>query len=130
MTIFTTHNIYEYDRQNLVISYGIALLFTILSLCIGFWSLQYNGVAHSNSFSACLATTGNPDLHNIIQGNSLGALPLDKDTLGKKVRFGALVRTGETSVVWEEGQRVDEMSRIGFGPAEKVAGLVKGGRYI
>ena len=130
MTLFTTHNIYEYDRQNLIISYSIALLFTILSLCLGFYSLRYNGVAHSNSFTALLATTGNPDLHSLARGYSLGALPLDKEMLGMKVRFGALVKKGEVEAAREDSQFVDEVRRVGFGPAENVVGLIKGGRYV
>ena len=101
-----------------------------MSVCIGFYSLQYNGVAHSNSFTALLATTGDSDLHQLSQGHSLGALPLDKEMSAVKVRFGALVKDGGTRNSWEEGQPSDEVGRVGFGPAQNVVGLVKGGQYI
>ncbi|TVY80657.1 hypothetical protein LSUE1_G004906 [Lachnellula suecica] len=126
---FPTANIYKYDSRNLIISYSIAALFTIAGMCIGFFALQYNGVAHSAAFSAIVATTRNHDLNAVSRGHSLGALPLEHETL--RVRFGELVKGGgggHAEDEWDDGR--GDVRHIGFGAAENVLSLRKGGKYV
>jgi hypothetical protein len=94
-------------------------------VCVGFFALHYNGVAHSTAFSAIAAATRNPELDVVSRGQSLGALPL-KDT-GLKMRFGELV--GAT-VKGDEIEGRETASHIGFGAADNVLNLRKGGKYV
>ena len=131
---FRTQNIYSYDSRNLILSYSIAAVFTILSASVGFFALHYNGVAHSTAFSAMIATTRNRDLDKVSRGHSLGALPLGYTEM--KVRFGMLLGDGEKrGDEWDAVVDVKEggvmgARHLGFGAAERVAGLRKGGRYV
>lgn len=128
MLYFPTQNIYKYDSRNLILSYSIAALFTILCAFVGFFALRYNGVAHSNAFSAVIATTRNHDLDAVSRGHSLGALPLEHTSM--KVRFGELMRDGEKT--WDDDGNDGEggpTRHIGFGAATKVLSLKKGGKY-
>ncbi|KAL6718596.1 hypothetical protein ACLMJK_002830 [Lecanora helva] len=98
---FPIQNIYRYDSRNLVLSYSISALLTILCAYVGFFALHYNGVAHSTAFSAIIATTRNRELDEVSRGHSSGALPLGYT--GMKVRFGVLVEEGEKGLgVWGE----------------------------
>ena len=119
---FKSINIYQYDSHNLIISYSIALFLTLLIICLGFYSLHSNGVAHSTSFSALITTTRNPRLDTLSRGHSLGALPLDKRVLGAKLRFGELNEGGGD---WGAGE-----THLGFGFAENVGMLRRRGRYV
>ncbi|PQE04770.1 formylmethionine deformylase protein [Rutstroemia sp. NJR-2017a BBW] len=125
-------NIYQYDSRNLFISYGSATLVTVIALGIAFYSFHYNGVVHSDSFTAMLATTGNPELHNISKGHSLGALPVDKSIANVKVRFGVLRNESEDNKYgWDihSEDRVYHSGHVGFGRVENVGRMIKGGQY-
>ncbi|KAH8685694.1 hypothetical protein BGZ60DRAFT_522978 [Tricladium varicosporioides] len=132
VTYFTAQNIYLYDAKNLVISYSIAALFTLFVLTIGFLSLKFNGVAHSTSFSAIIATTRNAELDAVSKGHSLGALPAGLQ--GVRLRFGELVGNGGMKEGMAVGEGVSASGRegsghIGFGKVENVVPLRRGGRY-
>lgn len=133
VSLYTTRNIYEYDSRNLIISYSIAIVVTALAVCLGFYAFNYNGVAHSNSFTAVLATTGNPDFQNISRGHSLGALPMDKDILDMRVKFGVLRNVAEGGFGFaadlNDKEQVHRTGHIGFGPVETVGKMIKGGKY-
>ncbi|KAE9377411.1 hypothetical protein N431DRAFT_453756 [Stipitochalara longipes BDJ] len=75
----TTRNQYYYNSHNLIISYAIAIFITLIATGIGLYSFSINGVSHTNSFSAIMTTTRNPDLDTLARGQSLGATPLDAD---------------------------------------------------
>jgi hypothetical protein len=121
-----TYNIYKYDHRNLIISYCIAIFFTLLCMAVGFFALQYNGVAHSNAFSAIVATTRNPELDEVSKGHSLGALPLVHTSLS--LRFGELLRDWQTPR--DGGSDKEAFSgHIGFGSAKNVGNLKRGKRY-
>lgn len=124
---FPTQNIYRYARRNLIMSYSIAILFTVLCACAGFFALWFNGVAHSTAFSAIISTTRNHDLDAVSKGHSLGALPLEHTST--RLRFGELVGEGEKK--WDKQSGESGGARhIGFGAATKVRSLERGGRYI
>lgn len=116
MTFFNTQFVYQYKPRNLFISYGLSLLFTTVIVALGLYSLHTNGVAHSTSFSALITTTRNSELDQLSRGHSLGALPLDKKMMDVKLRFGELPGGDGT--------------HLGFGFAEEVRGLKKGGVYV
>jgi hypothetical protein len=50
-------NVYAYDQKNLLISYGVALVLTLLACAVGCAKVYRNGVSYSNSFSTVLRTT-------------------------------------------------------------------------
>jgi hypothetical protein len=86
----TDEIIYVYNRQNLLISYGAAAFVSLLAIVAGFYAIHENGVVHSTTFSSLIATTRNPTLDHIFESESLGALPMPKEILRHKVRFGLL----------------------------------------
>ncbi|CZR61875.1 uncharacterized protein PAC_11772 [Phialocephala subalpina] len=114
ITTFSTHNIYQYNSLNLILSYGVAIAVAILSIAIGTYVTIQNGVSHSTSFSATIATTRNVQLDRLVEGSSLGALPLDRDVRKTKVRFRELV---------------DGDGDIAFGLEDRVLGLRRGEKY-
>jgi hypothetical protein len=86
-------------------------------------SFVSNGVAHSNSFSAILSTTRNPDLDGLAKGRSLGTTDLGKDFGGAKLKYGVIY----------PGSMSDDQKQIGhvaFGLDSNVSLLKKGGLYI
>lgn len=89
-------------------------------------------MAHSTAFSAIVATTRNRDLDEVSKGHSLGALPLEHT--GIRVRFGVLVGEAGKGVGDEASDggndRVGGERHLGFGAAEKVLRLRRGGRYV
>lgn len=122
MTYLNTLFVYQYNCGNLVLSYGIALLFTGLIVSLGFYFLDRNGVAHSTTFSALITTARNSQLDQLSKGNSLGALPLGEKTMNVKLRFGELPEfTGD----WDVGNK-----HLGFGFADDVRELKEGGFYV
>jgi hypothetical protein len=50
-------NVYAYDQKNLLISYGFALVLTLLACAVGCAKVYRNGVSYSNLFSTVLRTT-------------------------------------------------------------------------
>ena len=77
-----------------------------------------------------MATTRNHELDAVSRGHSLGALPLQHT--GMKVRFGELAEQKEGKA-WEgDGEEFERQSgrHIGFGAADKVVKLRKGGKYV
>jgi hypothetical protein len=52
------------------------------------YSIVANGVSHSSSFSAMIATTRSPKPDALVEGSSLGALPLDRDVYKTRLKFG------------------------------------------
>ena len=93
------------------------------------FSFHRNGVIHSTTFSAIAATTRNRDLDGVCLGEGwgLGRRGESDGEEGKRrlrLRFGALVEREEMT-----GRPLGE-SKVGFGVAEKVVTLRKGGRYV
>ncbi|TVY47725.1 hypothetical protein LOCC1_G002396 [Lachnellula occidentalis] len=82
-----THNVYVYNRTNLIISYGTVIIVSLAAVCIGVASLIDNGVYHYTNFSAFMATTRNRDLDIIARGYCLGdAKGIEK----QRLMFGML----------------------------------------
>ena len=115
MTFTATHNIYIYKPFLLIFSYGIALLLTIPSVCLGLYAFHTNGIAHSTDFSAIIATTRNPGL-DILSDHGY-TFPLDRDPSKARLRFGGVD-------VGKKGERT------AFGMADEVTELKKGKFYM
>jgi hypothetical protein len=127
-----TYNIYQYRPFYLFLSYGLALLLSFIAALIGFYSMYMNGVSHSNSFSAMIATTRNPELDSLSIRSSLGADPRNMDPQNTRLKFGPLLNPidelknnpGEYSHV------IDGVPHVSFGFEENVGKLRKGALYI
>lgn len=115
MTFTSTHNIYIYKPFLLLFSYGIALLLTIPSVCLGLYAFHTNGVAHSTDFSAIIATTRNPGL-DVLSDRGY-TFPLDRKTSEARLRFGGVD-------IGKKGERA------AFGIADEVTELKKGKFYM
>jgi hypothetical protein len=151
---FRSINVYQYNSKNLIISYSMAIFFTLVGLIIGFYSFSFNGVAHSSNFSAIVGTTRNPDLDKYVRGHSLGVFGGSRGQgIGKgddqnqmelekraRLRFGELVggegargrkgsESGNTTEV-EDGVNDGITRHVGFGSVENVAMIKKGGKYV
>jgi hypothetical protein len=84
---------------------------------LGLYAFHANGVAHSNTFSAIIATTRNPSLDILSEGNWFGTFPLGKEVAKARLRLGA-VGMGKRG------------HRVAFGMADQVTEMRKGDGYI
>ncbi|THV54258.1 hypothetical protein BGAL_0031g00320 [Botrytis galanthina] len=126
ITTSDTRNIYVYHPLYLVLSYSIGFFLASLCGAIGLYSMHVNGVSHSNSFSAIMLTTRNPDLDILARGKSLGSDPLSKSIKNTKLRFGPLLSQQAPEKIGS-----DESPRhVAFGFEGNVDELKKGGKYI
>ncbi|KAF7922304.1 uncharacterized protein EAE97_011046 [Botrytis byssoidea] len=133
-TIFTsnTNNYYVYHPFWLLISYGLAFLFSIMAVAVGIHAVTCNGVVHSNSFSAIIATTRNPELDEILGRSCLGAEPLREDPGQCRLKFGPVsdqVITGNHKSAEEESEiqwQIERHSHVAFGIEHNVGQLRKG----
>ncbi|KAI9765995.1 MAG: hypothetical protein M1840_007002 [Geoglossum simile] len=72
-------NVYLYSQKYLLLAYGIAILFTLFGVIVGFLSLFANGASFSNSFSTVLRVTRDPKLLEIMHpAETSGTDPLPK----------------------------------------------------
>jgi hypothetical protein len=126
-----TYNIYQYHPFYLFLSYGLALLLSFIAALIGFYSLYLNGVSHSNSFSAIIATTRNPELDLLSTRSSLGADPREVDLQNIKLKFGPLLNPiDELRNKGEICRHVTEqVLHVAFGFEGNVGKLRKGALY-
>ena len=127
-----TYNIYQYHPLYLLISYGVALFLASIAAIVGFYSLHSNGISHSASFSAIVATTRNPELDSLTKASSLGADPPNTDIKKTKLKFGPL--WSRVSELRDEGrlntQVTEEVPHVAFGLEDSVGQLKKGRLYI
>ncbi|KAF5873500.1 uncharacterized protein Bfra_004961ia [Botrytis fragariae] len=126
ITTSDTRNVYVYHPLYLVLSYSIGFFLASLCGAIGLHSMHVNGVSHSNSFSAIMLTTRNPDLDILARGKSLGSDPLSKIIKNTKLRFGPLVSQHGP----EKRESDDSPRHVAFGLEGSVDELKKGGKYI
>ncbi|KAK6512134.1 hypothetical protein TWF481_001026 [Arthrobotrys musiformis] len=90
-TVTTFSNVWKYDKTNLIIAYSVGMLVALVSLIVGAMALRQNGLVSEMSFSQVVATTRNPELDKMMQGNSLGRSDLKPRSLyGERLRFGEL----------------------------------------
>ncbi|KAF7885250.1 hypothetical protein EAF00_011068 [Botryotinia globosa] len=126
-----TNNYYVYHPFWLLISFGLAFLFSIMAVAVGIHAVKCNGVVHSNSFSATVATTRKPELDEFLGRSCLGAEPLREDPGQYRLRFGPVldqVITGNhKSPEGPESQwQMERHSHVAFGIEHSVGQLRKG----
>ncbi|TEY86578.1 hypothetical protein BOTCAL_0006g00580 [Botryotinia calthae] len=127
-----TNNYYVYHPFWLLVSYGLALLFSTIAVAVGIRAIHSNGVVHSNSFSAIVATTRNTELDEFLGRSCLGADPLREDSGQRRLKFGPVldqVITGNPNSAEEESEsqwQMERHSHVAFGSEQNVGQLKKG----
>ncbi|KAK6333421.1 hypothetical protein TWF718_011234 [Orbilia javanica] len=123
-TVTTFHNVWKYDKTNLIISYTIGSFVALVSLVIGAIALRRNGIVSEMSFSQIVATTRNPELDKMMQGNSLGRSDLKPRTLyGERIRMGEL-KEQDTALL------ASGAAHTAFGRPDNVIAIRRQGYYI
>ncbi|KAH7076758.1 hypothetical protein BKA63DRAFT_565135 [Paraphoma chrysanthemicola] len=112
-----SYTVYEYHPRNLLMTYGIAILFSAFGVALGLRAVWLNGTCHDTSFSSIMCTTRNHYLDDITLGYSLGAAPTPHAVSKVKLRFGEL-----RDVAGDDGGK----SRAAFGLDEDIVPLRKG----
>jgi hypothetical protein len=88
VTVKASINTYNYRSENLLLSYGLAIFFALLSNILGALAYKANGVSHNKSFSAILTSTRDIGLMDLFHKQVLGRLPLPQSVRRAKLRFG------------------------------------------
>jgi hypothetical protein len=57
VTVFENQNIYRYSQWLLLLVYGLAALFSLFGVSIGFWCMHVNGASFSNNLSTIIRVT-------------------------------------------------------------------------
>jgi hypothetical protein len=83
-------NVYDYDQKNLLISYGVALVLTLLACAVGCAKVYRNGVSYSNLFSTVLRTTRHLQSFDalLVGRDQIGADPLPRHLATAQVQLG------------------------------------------
>ncbi|KAK6348926.1 hypothetical protein TWF730_009687 [Orbilia blumenaviensis] len=123
-TVTTFSNVWKYDKTNLIIAYSIGTTVALVSLIVGALAVKQNGLVSEMSFSQVVATTRNPELDKMMQGNSLARSDLEPRTLYRqRLRFGELKEQDSALVA-------SGAAHSGFGRPENVGPLRRQGYYI
>lgn len=95
-------NVYTYDRRTLWLSYGAALLVTVLCLGVGIQSLLVNGGGHSESFSYIIQTTRSAELDRLAaEDEAKRDAGIEAETLAQsRLRYTFLDSDDPNSVSW------------------------------
>jgi hypothetical protein len=131
--ITTLTNIYTYHSRNLLLSYGIALLFAFIACLLGSFAYWANGASCSRSFSAVLVSTRAAELSQLFRAELMGQLLLHENAERTRLAFERWRRDGEKSSGgggWEfrishEG-RSDVWTRCG----QRVNGIIRNKRKV
>ncbi|KAK3941688.1 hypothetical protein QBC46DRAFT_285883 [Diplogelasinospora grovesii] len=116
----TSQPTYVYDFRPLLAAYASAAAASLLCVLIGLYAVHSNGVTHSSSFSAIMATTRNPDLDELVasHGASLGDSDSRKGLGMAKLKFGLLLT--------DDAGRRGALRHVAFGRSDDVMQLRKG----
>ncbi|MCJ1468035.1 hypothetical protein MMC07_006661 [Pseudocyphellaria aurata] len=114
VTYTQLRNEYSYEYHNLVLAYGLAILFTLLCIVLGWSAFISNGMSYEYTVSSIIGTAQNPDvghsppaprtkvrehttdscsspqLADLFRRQTPGAQPLDRQIRKTKLRFGAV----------------------------------------
>ncbi|KAK5727108.1 hypothetical protein LTR15_003000 [Elasticomyces elasticus] len=83
------HNVYEYSTRTLWVAYGLAILFTVLSLVIGIISIALNQGSFRNDFSTVLRTTKTAALSiDVLESETDGRQPVPRHLAKARIRVG------------------------------------------
>jgi hypothetical protein len=83
----TASNQYQYNARILLISYGVAITLGVIVTGIGLYAFAANGVAHSESVSAILATSRHVDIDALSQSQYIRTGRLPKQLGNTKLKF-------------------------------------------
>lgn len=81
-------NRYSYSMLNLILAYAVVVSLSLIAILVGFIALLRNGVSHDMSFSTIIRTTRNSMFEQAVQGQTLGALPMQDHLARQKLIFG------------------------------------------
>lgn len=104
------------SEKESAVAYAVAIVASLLCVCVGLRAQLVNGVSHGTSFSSIMCSTRNKTLDELTKGYSLAALPLDKSIKNTELKFGLFKETGN-------GQGI--VKRVGFGLVSEVETLEK-----
>jgi hypothetical protein len=122
VTTFIAVNTYYFNAWNLVLSYAIAFTISLFCVFLGLRAMFVNGVSHAMLFSSIVAVTRNSTLDNLLVGNSLGAEPMSKDVMAKKLMFGVLRHD-----LQRDGTRMSsDIDHASFGLRDEVVRIERG----
>ncbi|KAF3903494.1 hypothetical protein ABW20_dc0108978 [Dactylellina cionopaga] len=123
-TATTFSNVWRYEQRNLIIAYSIGTVIALVSVAVGALALAKNGVVSEISFSQVVATTRNPELDKLVQGNCLGRSDLQPRNIYRtRLRLGELkVQDGKISA--------SGAAHAGFGTPENVVAIRRKAYYI
>ena len=95
VTVWTTHSVYVYTAWRLLLAYGLAILFTLIAVGVGFTTMYKAGASYSNKFSTILRTTRDLGLDRLISDHDwTGADPLPKYISKTRVALGLNAPSG------------------------------------
>ena len=79
MASSTYHNVYQYTRRRLWITYGVSLLCATVAVALGLHAIIAGGASYSNEFSTILRVSRHAYLdHEVAQCDAAGTDPLPK----------------------------------------------------
>lgn len=84
---------FRYQAYSLWIGYSLAIAAAFVSLCFGFSSIMFNGMASDIRFSKIMVTTRNASLDGLVKsypGASLGGDPVPMPLETTRLRFGVI----------------------------------------
>ncbi|KAH9909637.1 hypothetical protein F4778DRAFT_712103 [Xylariomycetidae sp. FL2044] len=82
--------LWRYEPFWLVLSYSLAVGFTLVVVTLGGHCFYKNGYSMDTTFSSFVTTTRSKDLDKLSEGHSLGQWPMLKDISEAKIKFGSL----------------------------------------
>lgn len=85
VTTSLAKNIYAYHPRDLLLAYALGAFATLICLAIGMSAIFRNQSAHSNSFSAILRATRNPDLDGLVSDADTGGAEPPPKGLGETI---------------------------------------------
>ncbi|KAK6533421.1 hypothetical protein TWF694_002363 [Orbilia ellipsospora] len=122
MTTFS--NVWKYEKTNLILAYALGMAIALVSLILGGIALAQNGVVSEISFSQIMATTRNPELDHLLEGNCLG-----RSDLGPRELYRTRLRFGE---IKQQDSKLPStgVAHTAFGMPENVTSIRRQGYYI
>ena len=123
VTLPEYHNVYVYNQFKLWLAYGLAIVFSTISVLIGMTALMSNGASYSNSFSTILRTSRFAHIEpEVREQDADGRDPLPKHLQEAQVMFTATHSSGHELTIWETAAPKEPMvgSRL-LGPVTEYA---------
>ena len=108
--------IFVYSSRNLLLTYGITLLVSLIAVALGLVAILANGLSHNNTFFSIVGATGG--LHDDVdlrlnKREQLGALPLHDELAKRKLVFSSPGQK-EGLIHGQEERKGSQSGRLGF----------------